>query len=270
MIPNLTYEKILSELKRQNFVEVPFPILKEELNKAAGSFLKFLTLPQNLKGIFTVMVDTSDRGSDAGYVCRKKEEGYDHKEFFNYRKITEKLLERQIAENSENPKVKNFLNSARKAYAEATTALEQIIKVIDARHPGIYNKIFLQNPERMLCLRFVKYDPAGRGEFLAKAHYDSGSCTLAIAESAPGLRVGKSPEMLKKAVRRGNTAFFFPSYTFSTDTNSSEFTPGWHDVIQKGDVRLNKDVARWAIVFFANTQPTSDVPYIDTHTPKVY
>lgn len=270
MQTDLTYEKILLDLERQNFVEIPFPLSKEELDKAAQYFLEFLALPQDLKDKFTVMADPSDRGSDAGYVRRKKEKGYDHKEFFNYRKITEKLLGAVIKENADNPKVKKFLESSRKIYTEATKVLEEIIKVIDGRLPGLYKKVFLQNPDRWLCLRFVKYDPVKIGEPLAKTHYDAGSCTLAIAESAPGLRIGKDSETLQEAVRHGNTALFFPAYTFPSDTNSSKFFPGWHDVIQKSGAQFNKNVARWAIVFFANTQPTSAVPFIDTHTPRVY
>ena len=264
---NLTYEKILSNIKEQNYVEVPFLMPKEKAEKAAKNFINFLTLPQELKNQFNVIADEADRGSDSGYVRREKAKGYDNKEFFNYRKISEILLKDSILNNKDNVKVKNFFHSAQEIFNGAVKTMRQVIRVINMHHEGIYNKIFSKNPNRLLCLRFVKYDPAGQDKFLAKAHYDRGSCALAIAESAPGLRVGKDEGTLKEVTRRGNTAIFMPGFTFAEDVSSDKFTPAWHDVVQKSDNMYNKNVARWAIVLFADVK-TEGISYKDTHVPK--
>lgn len=270
MSHNLTYEKIISDIKKQNYVEVPLLISKEALENAAKNFLEFLTLPQKLKDRFTVVADKSDRGSDSGYACRKKDKGNsDNKEFFNYRKISGILLKDVIKDYSDNPRVSNFFSSTQEIFDGAVDTLKQIISLIDIKHNGIYDKIFLQNPNRLLCLRFVKYDPAGKGKFLAKAHYDRGSCSLALAESAPGLRIGINDANLTEVVRHGNTAIFMPAFTFAKDVGSDEFTPAWHDVVQKSENIHSKDVARWAIILFADVK-TEGISYSDTHKPKSY
>lgn len=270
MSHNLTYKKILADIKKQNYVEVPILISKKALEKAVKDFLNFLTLPQELKDRFTIIADKTDRGSDSGYADRKKDRGNsDNKEFFNYRKISERLLKDIIKDCAGNPKVSNFFSSTREIFGGATDTLKQVIKLIDTNHRGIYNKIFLQNPDRLLCLRFVKYDPAGKGKFLAKAHYDRGSCSLALAESATGLRIGINEAALTKVVRRGKTAIFMPGFTFAKDVGADKFTPTWHDVVQKSENIHSKNVARWAIVLFADVK-TEGISYNDTHAPKSY
>src|SRR3989338_2285307 len=239
---NLTYQGILSDVRRQNYVEVPLPITKERLDEAAQYFLDFLTLPQQVKDTFRVFVNKDDPRTAAGYVSKKRAEGEsDDKEYFNYPK---------------------------NIFGEASEVLEQVISTLDQYHPGIHAKIFSQNAEKLLCLRFVKYNPVGKGEFLAKAHYDSGSCALALAESAPGLRAGKNGQSLKEIVRSGNTGIFMPAFTFAEDICSEEFTATWHDVVQKSEDLLSETVARWALILFADTNPERNSSYDDTHTAK--
>src|SRR3989338_5276652 len=266
---NLTYQGILSDVRRQNYVEVPLPITKERLDEAAQYFLDFLTLPQQVKDTFRVFFNKDDPRTAAGYVSKKRAEGEsDDKEYFNYRKISELLLQNPLRKNRGNQKVENFFNSAKNIFGEASEVLEQVISTLDQYHPGIHAKIFSQNAEKLLCLRFVKYNPVGKGEFLAKAHYDSGSCALALAESAPGLRAGKNGQSLKEIVRSGNTGIFMPAFTFAEDICSEEFTATWHDVVQKSEDLLSETVARWALILFADTNPERNSSYDDTHTAK--
>jgi len=177
-------------------------------------------------------------------------------------------LSNQIENNTGNPAVKNFFRSVKQIYNESVRVLKTIIKVIDAHHSGIYDKVFLKNPDRLLCLRFVKYDLAGEGEFLAKAHYDRGFCALALAESSPGLRVGKDETSLEEVTRHGNTAIFMPAFTFNRDVGSDKFTPAWHDVVQKSEHTYSDKVARWAIILFADIHSDNSISYEDTHKPK--
>ena len=269
MESNPSYAKIASDLVKQNYVEVPFTISQERLREAADFFLEFLRLPQSLKDAFTVIADSNDRGSDSGYALRKKDAGRsDNKEYFNYRGVTTTLLHDQIEYNRRNLTIVNFIQSARLIYGEAIEVLRQIVKVLDTRHDGLYSKIFLINPDRLICLRFVKYDMTTKGDFLAKAHYDRGCCALALAESAPGLRVGRDEKSLKEIVRNGNTAIFMPAYTFARDIGSNMFTPAWHDVVQKSEDTYKDTVARWAIILFADVRSDDSISYENTHIPQ--
>ena len=102
------------------------------------------------------------------------------------------------------------------------------------------------------------------GDFLAKAHYDRGALTLALAESSPGLRLGENEEKLEEIVHKDRSLIFMPSLRFNKVT-SKEFTPTWHDVIQKKSERVNSQVSRWAIVFFADIQSDIIPTYEEAH-----
>ena len=268
ILEKVTYEKIILDIQRQNYVEVPLTISSLSLDRAAQHFLDFLTLPQEVKNSFRVIADEHDRGSDSGYARKLKTHGdSDSKEYFNYRGLSEQLLKKQLEQNRSNPNVQNFFQSARGLFSETSNTLEEFIKVVDRHYQGIHNKIFSKNPGRLLCLRFVKYDSAGKGGFLATGHYDRGACAFALAESAPGLRVGKDQDTLTKIMRQGNMGIFMPAYTFNRDTDSQEFPPAWHDVVQESNDTYSKDVARWAIILFADVHSDHTISYQDTHTP---
>lgn len=264
----LTYEKILADIKRQNYVEAPLAISKIGLEKSAQAFIDFLGLDQVIQDKFTIMIDKEDRGSNAGYVRKHKSKGdSDNKEYFHYRGLTEKLLRGVIEEYKANFKIQNFLVLSKKVFEAGLETLSSIISVIDQRHKGIYDKIFKRNPERFICLRFVKYDVAGDCEFLATPHYDRGSCALAMAESAPGLRIGKNEQDIKEVLRNGNMAIFMPAFTFHRDIESEDFTPAWHDVVQKSADTYSENIARWAIVLFADVSSGGSISYEEAHTP---
>ena len=184
--------------------------------------------------------------------------------------MTEQVLSEQIRNNVENPKMTNFLQSARRLFDESVKTLREVIKVVDTRHKGLYEKVFSSCSDCLIALRFVKYDPSEQGSLLAKAHYDRSACTLAVAESAPGLRIGRDESSLKEVARHGNTVIFFPSFTFASALGSNEFAPGWHDVIQQSGHSYSKGVARWSIILFTDVKSDEVISYEDAHTPQNY
>lgn len=265
----LTYEKIAADLKAQNYIEVPMGIPKRKIDEAVRHFFDFLSLPQEVKDDFYFILDTQDRGSNAGYARKARTKGAsDDKEYFQYRLATDRVLASKIHAHRENPRVMNLLRSARALLGEASMMCAQVVRTIDAYHPGLYQKIFSPDAERLFSLRFLKYERGEKGMRLAKAHYDRGCCTLALAESAPGLRIGKDEASLKEVVREGRSAIFFPSFTFPEDIGSATFSSSWHDVVQKEEDVWTEDTARWSIIFFADSNVPHRISYEDAHTPR--
>ena len=113
----LTYERIILDIKKQNYVEVPLTVSKVSLERAAQHFLDFLTSSQELKDSFKVIADEHDRGSDSGYARKLKTHGdSDSKEYFNYRGLSEQLLKKQLEQNRSNPNLQKFFQSTPKLF----------------------------------------------------------------------------------------------------------------------------------------------------------
>ncbi|OGE82872.1 MAG: hypothetical protein A2846_03400 [Candidatus Doudnabacteria bacterium RIFCSPHIGHO2_01_FULL_49_9] len=264
---NLSFDQILNEVKQKNYAVLPFGMSKADLDGAAADFMEFLKIPQETKDKFYFKLDPKNHGSNIGYVRKSKAVGDgDNKEYFHYNLYAEDLLVK-IPESDSIPAVKKFFDSARKIYALAENALGETMKEFDNKYPGIYGKFFRKDTHPFFYLRFLKYDIAGKGNFLARAHYDRGQCTLALAESAPGLRIGRNDATLKEVDRVDGTILFMPALGFS-DITSTDFTPAWHDVVQSSNDLYNRDVARWAIVFFADTRVDNYMTMDEAHTAK--
>ena len=138
----------------------------------------------------------------------------------------------------------------------AQITLGRTLDEFEKEFPGLYARFIVEDTHRRFYLRFLKYDTKGKGRFLARAHFDRGGATLAIAESAPGLRIGRNNSEtgilhLEEVSHEEHSAIFFPSYHFPRLTGP-EFEPAWHDVTQSSDDQYSEDTARWAIVFFAD------------------
>ena len=261
---SFSYHRLLSKIREKNFASVPFTMTRKELENAASSFLAFLKLPQETKEQFRFTVDKKRRGAHVGYSRKVQEKGaLDNKEYFHYNLYTEaftNLPERQ------NPVVETFFKNAHAVYENGARAIGKIMEAFETAFPGIHGKFFPNNATPNFYLRFLKYDVVGRGNFLAKAHYDRGGCTLALAESAPGLRIGKNQETLREVEHKENSALFMPAWNLRKVT-SDEFGPAWHDVVQRSGDTLNAETARWAIVFFADPMGMDEISVEETHTP---
>jgi len=116
-----------------------------------------------------------------------------------------------------------------------------------------------------ILVRFLKYDWQSSGKYLAKPHFDSGSCTLAIAESDAGLRIGSCPDDLQLVEHKTNQAIFMLSSNYRQLLNADTLSAGWHDVIQLDETRIGQPFARWAIVAFIEAQGVDALPRTETH-----
>ena len=198
---------------------------------------------------------------------QKGVEDKDNKEFFHYHPVlTEHFKNLPVLQD---PTTVEFFSHAQTIYTACVQATNEILSAFEVEFPGIRKQLI--SPDGaigMSTIRFLKYEPAGSGNFLAKGHYDRGTMTLALAESAPGLRVGKTAEQLALVTHKENTALFMPALLFS-DITDARFTPAWHDVVQTSENVYRTDAARWAIVFFADAQHTTTPTLKETHTPKI-
>lgn len=260
------FDTLVKELEEKTFAEIPFLLSHATLVSGAEKFFNYLDTPQEEKEQLRFF-DRPENRQGIGYVKRTSDRAYgDDKEFFHYHpKLLKEFAGSPLIARAE---TKLFLEAAEEIHAEALVRIKQILKIVDREFPGIYARMFPKTEEYVeySALRFLKYEPSGVGSFLANAHYDRGCMTLALAESAPGLRIGRNEKTLQEIVHKEHEAVFMPAYQLQGLTDN-RFPPAWHDVVQKSEDVYRKDAARWAIVFFTDA-PGAPVPTRDeAHTP---
>lgn len=250
----------------QNYANIPFALSRRELLDAAEAFMGFLSLPRVEKEKFVLLVDPEDEESVAGYVRRRQKFGHlDEKEYFHFNRYALSGFDSLVQVS--NIKVRDFFDMAYRVYVLAEKTVYKVLEEFDTEFPGIHKKFFPARAHPRFYLRFLKYNIQDRGDFLAKGHYDQGGCTLALAESAPGLRIGRGESDLTDVKRKEGHVVFMPGFLFPRHT-SKDFFPAWHDVIQKSTDAYNADTARWAIVFFADPYKKTKTKWAERHAPK--
>ncbi len=269
--PRELLNHIKSGVRDQNYALVPFPLSRGDFNRGVSHFFEFLSLPDDVKNQFQSNIIESDEESFVGYIKREKQKRvdealgeyfYDQKEYFHYNRYAEEYFRDFL--NRGNERITTFFESARLIYEHAEGVAKQIINDFNEEFPGLREKFTPEGAHPHFYLRFLKYYTSGKGSFLAKAHYDQGGYTLALAESAPGLRIGKNEEGLKEVEHTDRHAVFMPGLQLRFFT-SDEFTPAWHDVVQKGDDMYNMETARWAVVFFVDPVEKIRTRWEDRH-----
>ncbi len=265
----MTFQTVLNEIQQKNYAVVPIDLTTEELTCAAQLFLDFLTLPLEIKEQFFFKVDEESHRTNVGYTRRHTDRGNaDNKEYFHYHALSQQKFSELMKKSD--PRVRNFLTAAEVVFQKTSTAFSNFLTVLEEGVPGIHDTFFASHEFPSFYLRFLKYDVRGLGTFLARGHYDTGAMTFALAESAPGLRIGKHDKDLQEVpLRASGTALFMPAMRCKDlHEGLANFTPAWHDVIQKSEDTHSDDVARWAIVFFADPSPINRISTIDAHIPK--
>ncbi len=261
--PTSLANEACEEIRKKSYIQVPLSLEASKLKEAAESYLAFLALPFDTKQSFSTQNNLGGRLTSLGYIRRTKKSSVDNKEFFHYNHAAEKFFTE--GPNYHLPEAAKFLTMARLINQAATETLHTTLSIISEKYPEVSIEYSLGNlPERTI-LRFLKYDVEGTGNFLAHGHYDAGGCTLALAESAPGLRLGRTDKDLVQVTHEPGAAIFMPALYFHTVTDHL-FHPVWHDVIQLSEDTLSDSVARWSIVFFANgisekNRPTDEEVY---------
>jgi len=263
---SIAYAHIRDEILEKNYAQIPFPVSYNELSQAAEHFFDFLTLSDETKQKFSLSIDPYDNESVVGYIRKhvKMNEFDDDKEYFHYNRYAEEGFENLTKDGD--PRVTAFFASAKKIYEEGEYVMDFVLREFSKEFPDLYQSFMPEDRHPHFYLRFLKYDVTGKGKFLAKGHYDYGGCTLALAESAPGLRIGNNNSDLKEVVHKDGHAIFMPGLLFPWVV-SEEFHPAWHDVVQKSSHTYSEDAARWAIVFFADPIDRGQTHWEDRHVP---
>ncbi|MCC8378141.1 MAG: hypothetical protein LN567_07220 [Rickettsia endosymbiont of Graphium doson] len=253
----------IESLYKKPYALIPFSAKKAQIEEAIGSFFEFLKLPENIKQHIDLKISPLHRRGDIGFKHRNPEDDIynDSKDFFHYHPIIEKHYSEFIKKHET---LRIFLKNAALLWDIVYYTIKHILANFEKDYPNTLSKIFDTDTPHIL-LRFLKYDYSVSGQYLAKPHFDSGSFTIAIAESSPGLRIGTNPEDLEVVRHEENKAIFFISSNFRKIIDNELLKPAWHDVIQLDKSEIGKSFSRWAIVAFIDGHSVEALPRSETH-----
>ncbi|WP_419420662.1 hypothetical protein ACNVED_05010 [Legionella sp. D16C41] len=259
----ITVDKILQTLKKQAYIQIPFAINNEQIEQAMAGFFKFLEEPKEVKEYINFTIAPNHRRGDVGFKHRQADDHIynDNKEFFHFHPAIFTHCKDYLATHKD---VADFINKAKPIWDEVYQTTFNICKLLEPIYSGIVDSIFATDKPHIL-LRFLKYNWQQSGKYLAKPHYDAGSFTLAIAESCPGLRIGKNPDDLKIIKHDSGHALFMISSNYQKIMPSDDLFPAWHDVIQLDEKLIGQPFARWALVAFIDAHNVKALPRTETH-----
>ena len=264
--------RMLDELlQTQSFAPVPFPVSRQAItDMVEGPFYDFLQLPEEVKERLYFKLRPDFRGSDVGYKRRRKEYGDDEKVFFHYHTEAEVRFREEIAMY---PALRNLLEAVRPIHRAVNETFHDTLALFAEDFPGILDSFFPTGRQQHLYLRILGYMGS---DTLAKNHIDMSGCTLALAESIPGLRIGWDAEHMHHIAHIDGSAIFFPGLTFREET-SDAYPPIWHGVEQParakylstgGPVEVSDyGITRWAVVAFFSGLKLRNPPKEETNTP---
>jgi isopenicillin N synthase-like dioxygenase len=257
-------EKLEKDLCEQYFTTIPFPISRQQITDAVDAFMAFLNEPEDIKDHIKFRVCHTHRRGDIGYVHRDPDDSIynDSKDYFHYH---DAIFDRYPEFLEQNQTVRTFIEKASPIWNAAKNVGLEIINLLSQRYPGLADRFFMAK-EPHVILRFIRYNWQKSQQNLAKPHFDAGSCTLAIAESEKGLRIGCNEASLKLVQHSPHEAIFFLSSNFNRLVNDDTFKPAWHDVIQLQQEFVGKPYARWAVVCFFEAEGMTAIPRELTHT----
>jgi len=261
MLPD--FEDLYKALKRDCYVNVPFPISRDILDESIQAFFQFLNEENDIKNHIDFSIAPLHRRGDIGFKHRDPGDHIynDNKDFFHFHPT---IFDQCGDFLKEHPMVMDFMEKAQPIWDATYHVVSGILNAFEPSFPGVHGKIFDTTCPHVM-LRFLKYEWNESAKYLAKPHFDAGSFTLAIAESCPGLRIGSSPETLKLVDHREGNAVFMLSSNVEKVMDSKDLKPGWHDVIQLDDSVIGKPFARWAIVAFIEAHGVEALSRSETH-----
>ncbi len=250
-------------LSGKPYNELPFPISQSHITQTMAAFFEFLKLPEEIKSYIDFKISPLHRRGDIGFKHRDPDNDIynDSKDFFHFHPLIFDRYEEFIHKHSI---LNQFLKLALPLWEAAYDSVYEILSLFEKDCPGTISQIF-ETPEPHIILRFLKYNWSDSGKYLAKPHFDSGSFTLAIAESCPGLRIGTHPADLEIVKHAPNQAIFMISSNFKKVIDTDKLSPGWHDVIQMDEEKIGKSFSRWAIVAFIDGHNVESLSRSETH-----
>ena len=228
-------------------------------NFAMRIFEEFLNVPDDIKNSLVFPgLEGRERNTKAGYFRKTTK---DKKHVFHYTEALGDYLEQQGKVTSE---AKGFIDTAKEFYEIAVSGLS---KALSEFHPLLRSVHFTPDGISNHHLRFLSYDPMPNGETIAKDHYDQATLTIAVCEDKPGLKIGTGVEDIDTYLRNPNESVLFPGYGWLNLHKqlgvSTEYLPAWHGARQPHLLNEVSNLARHAIILFAN--PT----YLDTTPSKL-
>lgn len=253
----------IKDLYKKPYTSIDFPMSNAELEKSIESFFAFLTLPDFVKKHMDYKISPLHRRGDLGFKRRDSDDHIynDNKDFFHYHPIFEKIYSEFIDQYNE---ISAFCSHASVIWRAVYKKTKEVLSHFEEDYPGTLGNVFNTDAPHII-LRFLRYDYPKSGKYLAKPHFDSGSFTLAIAESKPGLRIGTNPGDLELVTHQENSALFMISSNFKKIIDDDRLKPAWHDVIQTDESLLGKPFSRWAIVAFIDGYNVASLERNETH-----
>ena len=253
----------LQSLKTDHYYRVPLTLEGDLISDAVSAFFKFLTLDDELKQHIDFTIAPKHRRGDIGYRRREASDSIynDNKEFFHFHPA---VFDKYSDFIEQHTVIQNFLSQAKVLWWIAYRAIHDIFGQFVTINPNIIDRVFNCRYPHIL-LRFLKYDWQQSGQYLAKPHYDAGACTLAIAESCAGLRIGSDPYDLTPVEHCTDSAIFMLSSNFAKLISDTGYSAAWHDVIQLDKSKIGQPYARWAIVAFVDAHDVTALPREETH-----
>ena len=250
-------------LQANHFARISHGISESEIQLAADTFLAFLALPDTTKRQLHFPA-RSHRASADGFTDKTLVEQKDPKQFFHW---SPSIASRKPCTywTAKEPVVENFFQAASRIYSLVETAL---LSVYSQFLPEYQERIFADGRLIDGILRFLCYAPRPQRAFCAQAHFDKGFSTLALADSAPGLRIGCcNAHPLTAVEHKAGYGIFMPAWMIF-QASGGDIKPAWHDVVHEPGVQnVNSICARWSIVFFVNDPQTPFTSWDAVHTP---
>jgi hypothetical protein len=199
----------------------------------------------------------------------------DPKEYYHFLPATTALIHRQAETFGWGP-VPPEVEALNKRFMDihrlgAITIKDTLLK-LEEHYPESLTKFMTKRDFEQSPVRLVFYHP-DQGDILAGGHYDKAWLTAQLAESHEGLRI-RNPQTgdMQPIIRTADKAAVFASSLLTLDHAypDSEILAGWHDVINvdtpnQGRTMHGKKVARWALIFFANSQAAGEIGKEITH-----
>lgn len=260
---HVDFDALQQSVIERSYATLPCLLSYADLSRAAEAFFAFLELSPQQKGQYVARVAQDDPESNIGYVRKCREGTCDEKEYVHYNRYAPEVFEGFVQQDG--TRAQEFFKRAGEVYEVAERMAIEILRQAEERFPGVYERFVPHDQYPHFYLRFLKYDVQGKGEFLADGHYDQGALTLALAESAPGLRIGRDEASLEEVTHHDGEALVMPGLQLS-HIFSADFHPAWHDVVQKSEDTYNTETARWAIVFFVDPVDKAESTWEDRHT----
>lgn len=219
----------------------------QSLQPLIDTFIELTNLPLHERQVWAIDAD-NDGDHDDGLIERNGGP-YDHKFFFHYKNINRILPALAGKEMYERDKDKwnGFLNDLNNIHANLSQDMHDIVKAIDELLPwyDLLKKVKAQPISSRAVLRLLYYKPGHT--VVAKPHYDQSLLTFHVADSRPGLIVGKENEVSKNIYfPDGASVLVFPGIKAEIATEGS-ISAGYHSAIAD-DVSMQE--GRWSIVFF--------------------